>query len=80
MNTTKIKTAKAVALNRLVGHAYVFMRENHDWHSCEVSVIAVKGNRYTVARCPDICEGLLAPRGSKKRKLKTWTCKKEELW
>lgn len=27
-------------LQRLVGHAYVFMREGHDWHGCEVTLIS----------------------------------------
>lgn len=68
------------SLKRLVGHSYVFMRDNHDWHSCEVSVLAIKGKRFTVARCCDVADGLLAPQGSPKRKLKTWTCTKDELW
>jgi len=71
---------KTSTLSRLVGHSYVFMRENHDWHSCEVSVLSIKGVKITVARCCDICGGLLASKGSSKRKLKTWTCTEEELW
>mgnify|MGYP006914137671 FL=1 len=27
-------------LQRLVGHTYVFMREGHDWHGCEVTLIS----------------------------------------
>ena len=68
------------SLQRLVGHSYVFMRDNHDWHACEVSVLAIKGKRFTVARCCDVAAGLLAPQGSPKRKLKTWTCTEDELW
>ena len=64
------------SLDRLVGEIYVFMRENHDWHSCEVMVIAAKGKKLTVALCCDVCDVLISP----KRKLKTWTCTKEELW
>ena len=67
-------------VQRVVGHSYVFMRENHDWHSCEVSVLSIKGKRFTVARCCDVADGLLAPQGSPKRKLKTWTCTEDELW
>ena len=76
----KLKAPSGGSLDRLVGQSYVFMRENHDWHSCEVSVLAAKGKNLTVARCCDVCDGLLAPKGSPKRKLKTWTCTKEELW
>lgn len=77
---TSKTTNEGHSLRRLVGQCYVFMRENHDWHSCEVAVISITGKRYTVARATDVCEGLLAPQGSKKRKLKTWVCKHEELW
>ena len=68
------------SLKRLVGHSYVFCRDNHDWHGCEVSVISIKGKRFTVARCCDVADGFLAPQGSPKRKLKTWTCTEDELW
>lgn len=78
--TKRTATARADSLRRMVGHSYVFMRENHDWHSCEVSVLAIKGKRYTVARCCAVADGLLAPQGSPKRKLKTWTCTEDELW
>ena len=70
----------ASRVERSVGHCYLFMRGGHNWHGCEVAVISIKGGRYTVARASDVCEGLLAPRGSKKRKLKTWTCTHGELW
>lgn len=79
---TDNRTAKdrAYSPRRRVGHSYVFMRGNHDWHCCEVSVLAVNGKRFTVARCCDVAEGLLAPHGSPKRKLRTWTCTEQELW
>lgn len=32
--------AKAHSLNRIVGQTYVFMREGHDWHACEVTLIS----------------------------------------
>jgi hypothetical protein len=83
-NTSAPKSVSAVnggqPLPRLVGQCYVFMRENHEWHASEVAVISIEGERFTVARAIDVCEGLLAPRGSKKRKLKTWTCSRAELW
>lgn len=63
----------------LVGHSYVFMRDNHDWHSSEVSVLASRAKRFAVARCCDVADRLLAPQGSPKRKLKTWICTEEEL-
>ena len=56
------------------------MREEHKWHGCEVSVLSIKGDRYTVARCCHVAEGLLAKPGSKRRKLHTWTCTHKELW
>ena len=73
-------TAPPVPLQRLVGQCYVFMRDGHDWDTSEVAVISITGKRYTVARATDVCQGLLAPQGSKKRKLKTWTCSHDELW
>lgn len=65
---------------RQVGHCYVFMRDDHDWHSCEVAVLSIDGDTYKVARASDVCEGLLSKQGSPKRKLQTWTCTHEELW
>ena len=32
--------AKALSLNRIVGQTYVFMREGHDWHGNEVTLIS----------------------------------------
>ena len=32
--------AKAHSLDRTVGHTYVFMREGHDWHGSEVTLIS----------------------------------------
>lgn len=61
---------------RKVGQCYVFMRDDHDWHACEVAVLCIKGELFTVARASDVCQALLG----KKRKLKTWTCTHEELW
>lgn len=84
--TMKSKTTKHTATARpdrglrMVGQSYVFMRDNHDWHTCEVSVIAIKGKRFTVARCCNIADAILAPGGSPKRKIKTWTCTEDELW
>jgi hypothetical protein len=43
-------------------------------------VLAIEGKRFTVARCCAVADGLLAPQGSPKRKLKTWTCTEDELW
>lgn len=63
-----------------VGASFVFFRDGHDWHGCEVSVLSVKGGRHKVARCCDVADALLSPRGSKKRKIKTWSAKREELW
>lgn len=79
---TRNRTAEARAnlLHRQVGHSYVFIRENHRWHGCEVSVLSIKGARFTVARSCAVADGLLAPKGSPKRKLKTWTCTEDELW
>ena len=62
-----------------IGKSYAFVRENHDHSGCEVSVLSVKGKKLTVARCCDVCDGLLAPKDSPKRKLKTWTCTDDEL-
>ena len=78
VSTTKARPA--VALDRIVGHCYVFMRENHDWHSDTVAVLSQKRNgAFTVARASDVCEQLLAP-ADKRRKVKTWTATREELW
>ncbi|MDF3059390.1 MAG: hypothetical protein K0R17_3605 [Rariglobus sp.] len=63
-----------------IGHAYVFFRDDHKWHGCEVSVISIKGDKITVARSSAVAEGFLAPKGSKKRKLETWACTSPELW
>jgi hypothetical protein len=62
-----------------VGTSWAFVRENHDWTGCEVSVISIKGKKLTVARCTNVCDALLAPEGSPKRKIKTWTCTEDEL-
>lgn len=70
----------AVRRRAMLGHSYVFMRKTHDWHCCEVSVLAIDGNRITVARCCDVADGLLAPKGSPRRKLQTWICTPGELW
>lgn len=67
-------------LPREVGHCYVFMREGHDWHSDTVAVLSKGGpDHYKVARSSDVCESLLQLTGRRK-KIKTWTCKHEELW
>lgn len=65
---------------RVVGECYVFARNGHHSCFCEVAVLWIKGLRFKVARACDVCEALLAPRGSKKRKLQTWTCTSAELW
>lgn len=78
VSTTEARTA--VALDHIVGHCFVFMRENHDWHSDTVAVLAQKPcGRFTVARACDVCEQLLAP-PARRRKVKTWTATREELW
>ena len=63
----------------MVGKCYVVMREGHDWHSDTVAVIAKKQGRFKIARASDVCENLLAPVG-KRRKVKMWSAKDEELW
>ena len=63
-----------------VGKTYVFMPSRHPWYACEVAVLATKGKKLIVARCLDVCDGLLALKGSRKGKLKTWTCVEEDLW
>lgn len=68
------------SLERQVGHSYVFMRENHDCHGCEVSVLSINGTSFTVARCSNVADALLAPKGSPKRNIKTWKCTEAELW
>jgi hypothetical protein len=62
------------------GRCFVFFRDGHDWHGDTVAVLSVNGQRCKVARATDVCEGLLASRDSKKRKLRTWSCTQEELW
>lgn len=37
---SKLRRGRRVVLQRLVGHTYVFMREGHDWHGCEVTLIS----------------------------------------
>jgi hypothetical protein len=78
---TPIPPHLALKTPRVVGKCYVFFRKGHDWNTCEVAVLRRhRGDTYTVARASDVAEGLLAPRGSKKRKLITWPVKHEELW
>jgi hypothetical protein len=62
-----------------VGHSYAFVREGNDWNGCEVSVLAIKGKKLIVARCCNVCDALLSPKGSPKRKFKTWSCTSDEL-
>lgn len=73
---------KGPSLSIKVGSCYIFCRKGHDFYGCEVAVLSLikEGHRFKVARACDVCEGLLAPQGSKKRKLKTWTCTIAELW
>ena len=81
MSKNKTKTPTSRPLQRFVGQSYVFMREGHNWHSCEVSVLAIKGGKLIVARCSDVCDALLSKMGSAKRKnLERWTCTTAELW
>lgn len=75
-----MKTTKAKHLLIQLHASYVFMRENHAWHGCEVTVIGVKRDGFTVARSCRLAEALLSPRGHAKRTLKTWTAKSSELW
>jgi len=63
-----------------VGRSYVFCRDGHEWHGCEVVVLEIRGRRYTVARAGAVAEALLAPRGRKKRKIHKWTCAIDDLW
>lgn len=77
--TTKTPKPSAASKTR-VAHSYVFFREGHEWHGCEVSVLAQNGRRWKVARCSDVADALLSKRPSLWSKLKTWTCTDEELW
>ncbi len=38
--TSRTAKRKGDYVQRLVGHTYVFMREGHDWHGCEVTLIS----------------------------------------
>lgn len=61
------------------GQSFAFVCAGHALDCAEVSVVAIDGKRITVARSSDIANGLLSPQGSRKRKLKTWTCTQAEL-
>jgi hypothetical protein len=72
--------SQSTSLAKLVGKCFVFFRDDHEWDGETVAVLSFRGERLTVARASNVCEGILAPKGSKKRKLKTWTCLHEELF
>lgn len=62
-----------------IGQCYAFVRSGHEWNGCEVAVLDKTERGYKVARASNVCEGLLAKHGSKKRKLQTWVAKESEL-
>lgn len=70
---------KPGSLDAIVGKCFLFIRDKHEWNGVEVAVLSYRGGRIKIARSKDVCEGILAPKGSKQRKLKTWTCTEEEL-
>jgi hypothetical protein len=80
VNRATAKNAKNTSERVTIGECYVFFRDGHGWNGCEVAVLSQGRRGFRVARAIHVCIGLLAPKGSKKRKLKTWVCKGEELW
>lgn len=77
------RRGRRVALQRLVGHTYVFMREGHDWHGCEVTMISKDPTGCVVTLATATWEALQMQAASKLGRpsaLVVTPCTEDELW
>lgn len=75
-----LQVPNAAVIPRVVGGCYVFFRDGHPWHGKEVAVVAIDDAGFRCMLAHNLFAALLAPRGSRKRKVKLEVFSREELW
>ena len=82
MKNTKRKAPRSI-IRKMIGKAYVFFREGHDWHTDTVSVlerIEVRGREFlVVARCSDVATWALCGAKGGRPRFRRWRAENHEL-
>lgn len=80
---SELRRGRRVVLQRLVGHTYVFMREGHDWHGCDVTLISKDPTGCVVTLATATWKALQMQAASKMGRpfaLVVTPCTEGELW